>query len=74
VKITTRCFLKKTKSFALLPFESLFQQGLPTLKIVVLLPVILCHSGHSEAQNLNQEEMFQKLGAIRTAIAPPAAF
>ena len=61
MKITARCFLKKIKSFALLSFESLFQQGLPTWKIVVLLSILLCHSGHSEAQNLNQGEMFQTL-------------
>jgi len=64
-------FPEKTKSFALLSFESLFQQGLPTWEIVVLLSILLCHSGHSEAQNLNQGEMFQTLYSSWTVILIP---
>jgi len=64
-------FPEKTKSFALLSFESLFQQGLPTWKIVVLLSILLCHSGHSEAQNLNQGEMFQTLYSSCSVILIP---
>ena len=71
MKITARCFLNKTKSFALMSFESLFQQGLPTWKIVVLLSILLCHSGHSEAQNLNQGEMFQTLYSSWSVILIP---